>query len=302
MLPLRLSADPARPRPAPLRRDPAPSRLRYRLTRLWLRQGVRRTVNFGLPLVAGLLAGWTLMAQIDVRGQVSAWVATLHEKIVDRPQFTITAIAVPGVSRDLGEQIRVAAFVRLPASSLELDVNAVRERIEALDAVQRARVRALPSGVLEIQAVERVPVAVWRAPDRIELVDANGVRVAEVDSRLRRPDLPLIAGDGAAAHVPEALSLLTAAEPVGARVRGLARVGERRWDLVLDRDQVVKLPEAEPLVALRRVMALEATDEILKRDVAVVDMRDPGRPMLRLTERAMAEVKRLKAGKTGEDA
>lgn len=302
MRPLKLSADP-RPRPAaPLRRDPAPSRLRYRLTRLWLRRGVRRTVNFGLPLLAGALAGWTLMAQIDVRGQVSAWVAALHEKIVDRPQFTITAIAVPGVSRDLGEQIRVAAFVRLPASSLELDVNAVRERIEALDAVQRVRVRALPSGVLEIQAVERVPVAVWRAPDGIELVDANGVRVAEVDSRLRRPDLPLIAGAGAAEHVPEALALLAASEPVGARVRGLVRVGERRWDLVLDRDQVVKLPEAEPLVALRRVMALEATDEILKRDVAVVDMRDPGRPMLRLTERAMAEVKRLKAGKNGEDA
>jgi len=65
---------------------------------------------------------------------------------------------------------------------------------------------------------------------------------------------------------------------------------------------VVKLPEAEPLAALRRVMAYEATSEILKRDVAVVDMRDPGRPMLRLTERAVAELKRLKAGKTGEDA
>jgi cell division protein FtsQ len=262
---------------------------------------VRRAVNFGVPLAAGVLASWTILAQYDVRGQVVAWAGALHEKIVDRPQFTIAAISVPGVSRDLAEQIRVAAFVRLPASSLELDVNAVRERIEALDAVQRARVRALPSGVLEIQAVERVPVAVWRAPDGIELVDADGVRVAEVDSRVRRPDLPLIAGAGAAAHVPEALALLKVAEPVGARIRGLVRVGERRWDLVLDRDQVVKLPEADPMAALRHVMALEATAEILERDVAAVDMRDPARPMLRLTERAVAELKRLEAGKTGDD-
>lgn len=295
MLPVRHAA------PTP-RRDPAPSRLRYRLTRIWLRPGVRRAVNFGLPLAAGVLASWTLLAQVDVRGRVTAWVDTLHEKIVDRPQFTITAITVPGVSRDLAEQIRVAAFVRLPASSLELDVNAVRERIEALDAVQRARVRALPSGVLEIQAVERVPVVVWRAPDGIELLDEGGVRVAEVDSRMRRPDLPLIAGVGAEGHVPEALALLKIAEPVGARVRGLVRVGERRWDLVLDRDQTVKLPEADPDAALRRVMALEATGEVLKRDVSVVDMRNPDRPMLRLTERAMTEVKRLKAGKNGEDA
>lgn len=287
---------------APTRRDPAPSRLRYRLTRVWLRPGVRRGVNFGLPLLAGVLASWTVMAQFDVRAELVAWTTNLHDRIVDRPQFTITGITVPGVSRDLAEQIRVAAFVRLPASSLELDVNAVRERIEALDAVQRARVRALPSGILEIQAVERVPVAVWRAPDGIELVDENGVRVAEVDSRMRRPDLPLVAGEGASAHVPEALALLAVAEPVGARVRGLVRMGDRRWDLVLDRDQVVKLPEDDPLAALRRVMALEASGEVLKRDVAVVDMRDPGRPMLRLTERAIAELQRLKTAKTGEDA
>ena len=71
---------------------------------------------------------------------------------MQRPQFTITRIDVPDVSRDLAEAIRVAAFVRLPASSLELDVNAVRDRIESLDAVERARVRALASGVLEIRA------------------------------------------------------------------------------------------------------------------------------------------------------
>ena len=65
---------------------------------------------------------------------------------------------------------------------------------------------------------------------------------------------------------------------------------------------MLKLPEADPAAALRKVMALEATGEVLKRDVAVVDMRDPARPTMRLTERALAEVKRLKAGKTGEDA
>ncbi|MFT3974766.1 MAG: cell division protein FtsQ/DivIB [Amaricoccus sp.] len=263
---------------------------------------MRRAVNFGVPLLAGLLASWTIVAQFDARARVVALAEELHEKIVDRPQFTITAISVPGVSRDLAEQIRVAAFVRLPASSLELDVNAVRERIEALDAVQRARVRALPSGILEIQAVERVPVVVWRAPGGIELLDSGGVRVAEVDSRMRRPDLPLIAGDGAAAHVPEALALLKLADPVGARVRGLVRVGDRRWDLVLDRDQVVKLPEDNPTAALGQVMALEASAEVLKRDVSVIDMRDPARPVLRLTERAVTELKRLKTGKTGEDA
>ena len=284
------------------RRDPAPSRLRYRLNRIWLRPGVRRATNFGVPMLAGVLAASTVMAHYDLRGHVASLVEAAREAIIERPQFTITRIDVPDVSRDLAEAIRVAAFVRLPASSLELDVNAVRDRIESLDAVQRARVRALASGVLEIRAIERVPVVVWRSDAGLELLDRDGVRVAEVDSRVRRPDLPLIAGDGAEDHMPEALALLAETRPVAERVRALVRRGERRWDLVLDRGQVVKLPETDPVLALRRVMALDASEGVFARDLEVVDLRDPTRPMLRLTGHAISELERLEAGDKGEDA
>lgn len=284
------------------RRDPAPSRLRYRLTRLWLRPWLRRAVNFGLPMLAGVLAAWTLLAEFDVRARLGAAAAGLREAVVDRPQFTIARFEIPDVSPDLAEAIRVAAFVTLPASSLEISVGQVRNRVEALDAVERARVRALPSGALEIRAIERIPVVVWRTRDRIELLDRAGVRVAEVDGRLRRPDLPLIAGPGADVHVPEALELLEGAAPVAGRVRGLVRVGERRWDLVLDRGQIIRLPEADPTAALSRVMALDASDQLLARDLAVVDMRDPQRPMLRLTDYAAEELRRLREMATGEDA
>ncbi len=287
---------------APARRDPAPSRLRYKLTRLWLRPWFRRLVNFGVPMVVGLLAAWTLMAEYDLRGRAAAAVEGLRASIVTQPQFMITRIDTPDVSEDLAEQIRIAAFVSLPASSLEVNVASVRDRVESLDAVGRARVRALSSGVLEIRAIERVPVVVWRGEGRIELLDQRGVRVAEVDSRLRRPDLPLIVGPGAAEHVPEALTILDAAGPVRNRVRGLVRMGERRWDVVLDRDQVIRLPEEEPVAALSRVMVMQASDGLLERDLTVVDVRDPRRPMLRLSTHAMAELARLRAMVTGEDA
>jgi cell division protein FtsQ len=284
------------------RRDPAPSRLRYRLTRLWLRPAFRRLMNFGVPMLAGLLAAWTLLAQVDVRSHALDAYYRLHEMIVEQPQFVITHIDVPDVSDDLAEQIRVAAFVPLPASSLEVHVGAVRERVESLDAVERARVRALPNGVLEIRAIERVPVVLWRSAEGLQLLDQNGVRVAEVDSRLRRPDLPLLAGADADAHVPEALGLLDDAQPILPRIRGLVRIGERRWDLVLDRDQVIRLPEKDPAAALRRVMALHAAEELLERDLVVVDMRDARRPMLRLTEHAASELVRLRLMSLGEDA
>lgn len=295
MLPV--TRPPVRPR-----RDPAPSRLRYRLTRFWLRPSYRRAINFGLPMIAGLLAAWTLAAEFDLRNRALAAVMAAREALIDRPQFLITKIEIPDVSADLAEQIRETSLVTLPVNSLEVNVAAVRDRVEQLAAVERARVRAIAGGVLEIRAIERVPVVIWRGPDGLQLLDPAGVRVAEIDSRLRRSDLPLVAGAGAGTHVAEALALLAEARPIASRIRGLVRVGERRWDIVLDRDQAIRLPEADPMAALRRALALEKAEELLERDISVVDLRDPQRPMLRLTEEALAEIARVKAKLEGEDA
>lgn len=80
------------------------------------------------------------------------------------------------------------------------------------------------------------------------------------------------------------------------------RVGERRWDLMLDRGQVIRLPEQGADDALRRVMASQAREKLLDRDVSVVDMRDARRPMARLTPFAVEELARVRAVVAGEDA
>ena len=57
------------------------------------------------------------------------------------------------------------------------------------------------------------------------------------------------------------------------RLRGLVRMGERRWDLVLDRDQRILLPEDGAVEALERVIALDEAQDILSRDILQVDLR-----------------------------
>jgi cell division protein FtsQ len=63
-------------------------------------------------------------------------------------------------------------------------------------------------------------------------------------------------------------------------------VGERRWDVVLDRDMVIKLPQEDAVDALSRVMALHYGEELLDRGVLVVDMRVPDRPALQMSPEA----------------
>jgi len=65
-------------------------------------------------------------------------------------------------------------------------------------------------------------------------------------------------------------------------------MGDRRWDIVLDRDQRILLPEKGAMQALERVIALERAPkiEILSRDVSRVDMRLAERPTVQMSEEA----------------
>ena len=173
-------------------------------------------------------------------------------------------------------------FRSLPASSFDIDLAALKDRLETFDAVERADLQIGAGGVLQVTIKQRAPALVWRGRGGLDLLDSMGHRVAGVASRAARPDLPLIAGDGADQAAPEALALIAAAGPFGQRLRGLVRMGERRWDLVLDRDQRILLPEHDPVAALERVIALDQAQSLLSRAVSQVDMRIAHRPTVRV--------------------
>lgn len=276
------------------RRDPAPSRLAYKLHRLWLTPAFRATMRVGLPLVlVGMSAGAWLQDEAR-RAQLTGLFAELREQVKNRPEFAVTLLSVEGASPEVAEAVRAALALPLPASSLDLDLVAARERVAALDAVREVQLRVQSGGVLRATVTEREPAVVWRTEAGLTLLDDGGARVADIWARADRPDLPLIAGQGADAAVPEALTLIAAAGPLVPRLRGLVRMGERRWDIVLDRDQRILLPADQPLRALERLIALDMAQGLLARDVLAVDLRLEGRPALRLAPFALTEMRRAR--------
>ena len=286
--------------PVNVPRDPAPSRLRYRLQRLWLTPHVRWIVRRGLPGIVLVLIAFAVIGQDSVRDWAANTVAELRSQIAERPELMIETVTITGASDDLEAAVVEAMELDLPVSTLDLDVQAVQAQVRALDAVRFADVRVLAGGTLALHVEERVPAIVWRQGKTLALLDATGALVDRVEARMDRADLPLIVGSGAERAVPEALELLAQAGALKSRIRGLVRIGERRWDLVLDREQVIKLPEEGAVAALSRAMALNAADDILERDVVLWDMRDARRPILRLGDHARSELIRLRTPISGE--
>ncbi len=283
---------------APLRRDPAPSRAAYRMQRLWLTPLFRALMRVGVPaFVLALSVGLYLADDARRNALAQSWTA-MRDTVEQRPEFMVTLMAVDGASPSLADAIRSVAAVKLPQSSFDIDLDATQARIAALDAVAAAEVRVKTGGVLQVTITERQPALVWRKADSLDLLDAGGRRVAQVLKRSDRSDLPLIAGEGAGPAAPEALAIFAAAGPLMPRVRGLVRMGERRWDLVLDRDQRILLPSEEPVRALERIIALDQAEELLKRNILTVDLRNRTRPTLRLAPKALHEMRRAQGIET----
>ena len=281
------------PQMAPL--NPRSSRLRYKAERIMLTPMVRFSLRIGLPLALclSLAVGW--LAQAENRQLLQGFAQDLRDKIAARPEFRIDRLSVTGAGAPLEAKLHEVLAIDLPASSLDLDIEALQARAQGLDAVKSASLRILPKGILHLEITERIPALLRRDEDGVlHLIDAQGVYVGAAGARADHPDLPVIAGEAAAEGASGALALYAALGPLQGRLRGFERVGARRWDVLLDRHQRIMLPGTDAEQALGRVIAMDQAYDMLSRDILVVDMRLPRRPTLRMTQEATQEMWRIK--------
>ena len=291
-------------KPAATRVGPGPSKLRYRLSRAWAKPITRSAVLVYLPLVVLALVGWRIAAHDQWRGMIEDRVSQVIEQIVARPEFAVRGVAVVGGSSELQATVRRTLAIVPGMPSMKLDVEELRLRVEALGAVETATVQFDPQGMLRVAVVERIAATLFRRADGVlVMLDAGGVEVGPAGPRANYPTLPVILGEGAENRVGEVLALLDAAPDIVPRLRAFVSVGERRWDVVLDRDMLIKLPSERSVEALSRIMALQYGERLLDRDIAVIDMRLPERPALRMKPEA-AEAYQIRKAITaigGED-
>ena len=281
-------------RPLRLKKDPAPSRWAYRWERLWLTPMFRRAVRVGLPFAVAFMAGTLYLGNEDNQQAIVDKYAEIRRSVEERPEFMVKLMAIDGASPELNSAIREVMPVELPLSSFDLDLEAMQEQVESLDAIKKVDIRVKSGGLLQINVEERVPAIIWRGPQGLELLDEGGHRVQGLDARATRADLPVIAGEGAHMAVGEALDLIARASPIQDKLVGLVRISERRWDLALKDDQRIMLPPENPGRALDRVLGLHEAQDLLGRDVTHVDIRNPDRPTLRLSEGAMTALRDMR--------
>ncbi len=161
---------------------------------------------------------------------------------------------------------------------LLVDVNDVRAQLQKISWVREARVERRLPDTIYIELDERVPLAIWNRGEDTSpaLVDAEG-KILTTRNLDRFGALPMISGQGAPEHAAGLLGLVAAEEVIAIRMRHAARIGDRRWDVLLDGGLRVRLPEDDVGLALRRLAALHEKDGLLDKDLREIDLRTPDR-------------------------
>ena len=262
--------------------DPAPSRIAYRIMRLMLIPRLRLIFTLGFPSLLIFCATLGLFININVWENISAIKKDLKLAFVERPEFMIKVASIDGSSDELANEIREILPLDFPVSYFDLDIKYLHKVVNEIPAVASAAIKISVGGVLQINVTEKSPAFIWRKDNVMSVIDETGSFIRIANSRVDYPKLPLVVGEAANLVVSEISSLMQANEYFKDHVRAFIRVGERRWDLILENNVRIMLPQREFLAAFDRLMLMNEAGSLLSGRLSNIDMRLVVRPTVRV--------------------
>lgn len=196
----------------------------------------------------------------------------------DEQNLKITDVEVLGVTEVI--DIQISLYVteelrKINLNSLNLDLNQLKKGITLIPSISDVKLTIEKNGVLKVVVEERIPLVLWYDNEQYHLLDKDGYSLDTVTNRNIYSEFFVIAGKDADKHLLEAMEILSVSEKINHHIRGLVWVGQRRWDVIMDRDRVIKLPEKEPLEAMRKLMVLDENENLLSRQISILDLRIP---------------------------
>lgn len=234
-------------------------------------------------LVAGLLVGTFWLWK-------SGWFATQVANIADettaltrKAGFAVNDILVEGRSNTERAQIMDVLNVEKGDPILAFSPHDALKRLMEIPWVKSGTVERRLPGTIFVRLTERKPIAIWQLNKTYKLIDGEGQVLREL-SKDEIPPLPLVVGEGANTAASDLLSQLLVYPALLTPIKAAVRVSSRRWNLHMEKDIVVKLPEENLGNALKNLNQTITEQHILERDILGIDLRVEGRMIVETAE------------------
>ncbi len=231
-----------------------------------------RAAAIGLGVVAMVCAGIIFTGSRAER--LSAFVSGGINQQLAAAGLQLRRVHIQGASSEANRAIQQVLTLRQGEAITGVDLDLVRQQVEAVGWVEKARVVRLLPDTLVIAVTEHDRLAVWQTGGRNAVIDSQGRVIEGADAALY-PELPLVVGEGAHLQATEVIRSLSERPDLMRRVEAIVRVDGRRWDLRLRDGSLILLPEANVDAALIQLEALDQRQGLLGRGFERVDLRLP---------------------------
>ena len=216
--------------------------------------------------------------------------------------YVVQNVQVTGRDRVPGAALLAALNIQRGMPMFAYDPEQAQQAVQDLPGVKNVFIERRWPNTVFIRLTERQPAVRWQQDEQLAVVDRDGGVVSV------KPDedvsaYPIVVGPGATKQIKALFALLQGEPDLISHIKAATWVGDRRWDLMLQNNLVIKLPAENASLALSRLMKLARTQDLFEKDLAVVDVRLPHQAVLRPTKRADLMIERpdfSDPGKTGK--
>ncbi len=278
----RVRKKPKSRKPHKTRKGRSPDALRNRRASIRKTVAWQSTQYFVLLLIVTIgLFGFYYIWQHNV---ISNMIINVENKLIRTASgygLHVKNIEISGHDRTSEEEIFNSLGIFPGEPIFEIDMEGAYERLHALPWIKQVSIeRHLPS-TLFVSITERVPLAIWQHDNALRVIDREG-NIIPYQNTKDFSDLFMVVGEGAQTHAQTLIAMLEAEPNIQSKVVAGIRVGNRRWNLLMDNGIFVNLPEENPFAAFREFSELERRHNILQKGLRVIDMRLPDRLILQL--------------------
>lgn len=212
--------------------------------------------------------------------------------------YVLENLLIKGRNHTSAETILALLNIQKGDPLFALNPHEAKEMLERLSWVKTAHVERRLPDTIYVEIEERTPLALWQQNQKLTLIDENGVKIT-ANKLARFKDLIIITGDNAPEAAAQFIALLEAEPVIEQRVESASFISNRRWDVHLDDGTVIKLPEQDTALALRRLV-VSAEEGLLDKPLKTVDLRNADSITVQTIPGAVKHFKAAYSGKDGE--
>ena len=232
----------------------------------------RKKILLGVVLFGSISAGSAFYEYKYLESQLRSKLIEASSNIPITAGLIVREVIVEGRSKTKKSALLQALQVSEGDNILAINITEMKDRINKLPWVKSARIERHFPNKISLTLFERTPMARWQTNRVLKLIDVHGDVIPRVDLT-RFSNLPIIIGKNAPKIAGQILNTLSNEPHLFRRVKSLTLVSDRRWDVQLDNQINVHLPEKNPGKAWAHLATVQQGHNIFGDQIQGIDMR-----------------------------